>query len=254
MKIIDRIRQAADSIDSSEVRTYAAETAFILSLIPIPGIQQAGSIATRILDNAEIERKFSELEKRISLLSNSPGAGLGTGERAIKISEILHENSDLKSLAAEIAERIEAFLSEHKTEFVVETRNLSYQEIIDSSISAEFSAFISDGNSQNLLRGNKITSQKTQLTASNNSINRIHNTTFADGSKSVSMSGIAQKGNVSVSGTQVTFHGDSQLIFEAPMKGVCPICNTIIEVHKSDMAGYTHIQCPNCQTNLPIQY
>ncbi len=246
MKFLERIEGAAESVDKAKIKKNKGTLAFAISLIPIPGIQQAGAIATRVIDNAALDQRLSEIETKVRAVSDAAETAQNTAEEAVQIAEILKTNSQLASEFSALAKEIENYLREQEPDFVMETTNYSYQELIASSIEADFAAFISENNSENSVRNSQIRSPKTHLRATDGSINRIHNTEFTGAKGSVSMVGTAQTGDVSVSESSITFGPGSSLILESQVCKKCATCGGDIWFQPSTLKRAKHLKCPHC--------
>jgi DNA-directed RNA polymerase subunit RPC12/RpoP len=224
---------------------------FCLSLLPIPVIQQAGAALDRHLSDkaleAELERVWSRLEA-----TNAAVAKVEKLEAAIaEIAQTVQDDNDL--LAA--CEHLSATLAGKGSEFVVDTADKSYQEIVNSVVQAGRVFISATGGSTNVLENTKIVSPSTRLHASGGSRNFVDGTTFTDPSGTVGMKGIATQGNIHVSGNSVGFGPGSALIFGGnpnEVSGVCPKCGGRVTVDKRRLMGYSTVQCPHCSQVLPF--
>ncbi|AIQ15017.1 hypothetical protein [Paenibacillus durus] len=251
---IQRILATLNKLKSNDAVIKNADIlTFIISLLPIPGVQQVGQIANKIVTNEDLKNKFNSIKidilntnERINILDNQL-------ERIGMIAETVSNVSRLESLVSEFLNNLESDL-EKDSEFIVDTSNWSIQVLIKQIVEANFVSISARDFSQNHLRDTQIKSRMTHLSAHNHSSNIIDGTDFKGDSGSVTMNGISQFGNISATDSSVGFHGNSGLIFRSPdiLKGNCPSCNTLIQIEKQKLLGYSQIQCPNCKNIYPF--
>ena len=225
---------------------------FCLSMLPIPGIQQAGAALDRHLGDKAFEAKLEELWSEISA-ANELVSKVATLEEAIQeIAKTIEASPSLENKANQFI----ASLSTSQQEFSVLTENQSYQELRISIIHADISAFIAKSGSTNVIQGSTVNSERTHLHATDNSKNFVDGTTFQGASGAVSMKGITTQGPISVQGSGIGFGAGGSITFGGNpnlVSGNCPICNELLQVDKRELAKYSQIQCHRCKTVIPFK-
>lgn len=221
---------------------------FIVSLLPIPGVQQAGQIANKIVTNHDLKHKFQSIKNEIIETNNKISEMQTQIEKIGAIAQTVSNVTKLETKISEYINDITKLLNDKESEFIMDTSNWSVQVVIKQIIDAKFVSVSARDFSQNYLRETQINSKKTHLSAHNNSLNVIDGTEFKGSEGSVRMNGISQVGNVEVTGSSIGFHGNSAIIFGNPnvVSGNCPFCNSLIQIDKTRLIGYSRIQCPNC--------
>jgi hypothetical protein len=218
---------------------------FCLSLLPIPVIQQAGAaldrhLADKALD-AELDRVWSRLEA-----TNAAVAKIETLEAAIaEIAQTVQSNNDLLNFC----EHLSSTLAGKGSEFIVDTADKSYQQIVNSVVQAGRVFISATSGSTNVLENTKVESPSTRLHASGGSRNFVDGTTFTDYSGTVEMKGISTQGDIYVSGNSIGFGLGSELSFGGnpnEVSGMCPKCGLRVTVDKRRLIGFSSIQCPHC--------
>lgn len=249
------VRESADAIrklwDKHGIKAPFRLLGFCLSLLPIPVIQQAGSALDRHLSDkaldAELARVWLQLEA-----ANAAVAQVETLEAAItEIAQTVQGNKEL--LAA--CQHLSATLATTGSEFVVDTTDGSYQQIVNSVVQAARVFISATSTSTNVLENTKFLSRSTHLHASGGSRNFVSGTTFTDGVGTVGMQGISTQGNIRVSGNSVGIGPGSALIFGGnpnEVSGVCPKCQGRVTVDKRRLTGFSSVQCPHCSQVLPF--
>jgi hypothetical protein len=227
---------------------------FCMSLLPVPAIAQVGQMLDRHLSDKAFEREVNEIWSQIEAL-NSRVTGISTLEAAIQ--EVARTVASDESLSAKVKEFI-AGLRPDASEFSVITEDGSYQQILNSVISADVSHFIAKSGSTNFLSGVTVKSSKTTLHASGNSKNFVDNTNFQGPSGTTGMKRITATGSVQVADASVGFGpggaiglGVGGVVAFGPspfeMRSVCPKCQHTITADKRVLAKFTSVQCPNCK-------
>jgi hypothetical protein len=225
---------------------------FCLSLLPIPVIQQAGMALDRHISDKELEAELSKVWSQLQAVNDTIDKVESLEQAIAEIAQTVQSNSEL--LAA--CEHLSGTLASKCSEFVVDTTNNSYQQIVNSVIQAGKVLISAIGASTNVLENSQVISPSTHLHASGGSRNFVDGTTFTDGSGTVRMQGISTQGNIHVSGSSIGLASGGALIFgENPneVSGECPICRRSITVDKRMLTGYTSLQCPHCTNVLPFR-
>lgn len=235
-----------------------AYTAFLVSLIPVPGIQQTGQILDRIFSKKSLEIQIKDVWTSIRSIEESLEAVSEDVEKVKEIASIVNSQGELKERVEKIIQESIADIKEDKdSEWILETENWSYQEVLNSIVHADTAKIVTRNNSSNVLEDTEIRAKRTHLHASYNSRNFLNRTNFTSPGGSVGMQGISTQGNIFIEGSSVGFGENSALIFGGNpnlVKGNCPFCGMTIELDKRQLVGHTQIQCPNpvCQRILPF--
>lgn len=225
---------------------------FCLSMLPVPGIQQAGAALDKHLGDRAFEAQLAELWSEIAT-ANELVSKVETLEEAIQeIAKTIDSSPTLEAKANQFI----AKLGRNQKEFSVLTENKSYQEIRSSIIHADISAFVARGGSTNVIQGSTVNSEKTHLHATDNSKNYIDDTTFQGSGGAVSMNGISTQGPISVQGSGIGFGSGGSISFGGNpniLSGNCPACNEFLQVDKRELAKYSQMQCHKCKSVFPFK-
>jgi hypothetical protein len=227
---------------------------FLLSLLPIPGVQQAGQAVDRIFANKSLKNRLDNIWNEINIANNRISTIEDEFLRFQEIAGTIKYNRNLDDQINEVTQTIISELQE-QTEWVLETENWSYQSILNSIVEADFAQIIARNNSVNTIENTEIKAKKTHLHASNNSQNFVDKTKFSSNEGGVEMNGISTQGNVIVEGSGIGFGEGSALIFGGNpnlVSGNCPSCQTMLQVDKRQLNGYSQIQCDNCKRTMPF--
>jgi hypothetical protein len=225
---------------------------FCLSMLPIPGIQQAGAALDRHLGDKGFDAKLEALWAEISRANELVGK-VATLEEAIQeIAKTIEASPSLENKTKKFI----ASLSQSQKEFSVLTENQSYQELRRTIIHADISAFVARGGSTNVIQDSTVNSDRTHLHATDNSKNFVDGTTFQGSGGAVSMQGITTQGPISVQGSGVGFGAGGSISFGGNpnlVSGNCPVCNEYLQMDKRELAKYSQVQCHKCKTVLPFK-
>lgn len=241
--------------DSKGINKGIGYLGFIISLLPIPGIQQAGKVVDKIESKRSLNWKFEEVKSQIEN-ANTQIANIDDDIEKIKaIADTVNSHEEILKNLQQLISTILTELKQDDSEFIIDTKDWSVQTLVKQIIEADSVSVSAVNNSQNVLRDTKITARKTHLQAYNHSTNIIDGTEFEDHGGSVRMQGISQTGNIQVTGNSIGFGNNGTLIFGNPnmVRGNCPYCNYLIEIDKTRLCGYSSIQCPNCKRALPFK-
>lgn len=225
---------------------------FCLSMLPVPGIQQAGSTLERHLGDKAFETQLEEIWSEIAE-ANDLVSKVSTLEEAIQ--EIAKTIEASPTLEAKTSQFI-ASLGSSQKEFSVLTENQGYQELRSSIINADISAFVAKGGSTNVIQNSTVNSERTHLHAVDNSKNFVDGTTIQGSGGAVSMQGITTQGPKSVQGSGVGFGAGGSTSFGSNPNLVsanCPVCNELLQADKRELAKYSQVQCHKCKTVLPYK-
>ena len=232
---------------------------FCLSLLPVPIIPQIGQALDKHLSDQAFQREVDALWAHIESLNSTVGQ-VSTLELAIQeIAKTVSADQDTSA-------RVRTFLSKlggQATEFKVITEDNSYQQIVNSIITADLSLFSAHAGSTNVVIGTTVNSNSTTLLATKGSRNLVDNTKFQGSAGSVAMQKITTNGPIQVAGSSVGFGEGGSIGFgiggslgfgPSPFEvsATCPRCNASIKTDKRRLVGYTSVQCPNCKAVLPF--
>lgn len=256
MNIIDKAKQFVETVKIHLQNEHLTDDfsyyAFILSLLPIPGVQQVGQTVDRIFANQSLKNRLDSIWSEI----NSANDRISTIEdEFLKLHEIaatIKYNKNLNEQLGDVTQTIVAELQEQTT-WIVETEGWSYQSILNSIVEADFAQIIARNNSVNTIENSEIKAKKTHLHASNKSQNFVDKTKFTSPKGGVEMNGISTQGNIIVEGSGIGFGEGSAIIFGGNpnlVSGKCPFCQSMLQVDKRQLAGYSQIQCHNCKHTM----
>ena len=225
---------------------------FCLSMLPIPVIQQAGQALDRHLGDKAFEAELTSLWNEIKA-ANQLVARVATIEESIK------EIAKTIASSPQLEHKTKIFIGKLGTtqkEFSVLTENRSYQELLNTIVHADISAFVARGNSTNVIENSTINSERTHLHANDNSKNYVHGTTFQGTDGAVSMQGITTQGPISVQGSSIGFGAGGSIMFGGnpnEVSGNCPFCSALMRIDKRELSKYSQIQCYNCKRVMPFK-
>lgn len=267
MSIIDKAKQYLETVrihlQNENLTDEVSYYAFLISLLPIPGLQQAGQTIDRVFSNKSLKSKLDRLWEEL----NSTNEKIETIENEIeKLQEIagtIKYNNSLNEKFDNITKDILADLKEN-TDWILETENWSYQTILNSIVETDFAQIIARNHSMNTIENSEIIAKKTHLHASNNSSNNVDNTRFSGNNGIIEMNRISTQGNIFVEGSGIGFgeggsigfgEGGGLIFGENPnmVSGNCPFCQTAIQVDIRQLSGYRQIQCHNCKKIMPFK-
>ncbi|MFC2118155.1 hypothetical protein ACFLSY_05900 [Bacteroidota bacterium] len=263
MKIIEKAKELLGTVNihlkNENLHDDVSYIAFLLSLLPIPGIQQGSQIIDRISSNEALRIRLDDIWTAINDTNENVSQINDEIEKLQEIGGTVNCDNGLKEQVEQfIAEIIKDIETDDKSEWIMETENWSYQEVLNSIVEADFAGIIAKDNSVNVVENTEIKAKKTHLHASGNSKNFVDKTKFSSSKGSVGMEGISTQGNIIVEGSGIGFGDGGALIFGGNpniVSGNCPFCNAKIEIDKRQLAGYESIKCPNslCGKTVPFK-
>jgi hypothetical protein len=242
--------------DNEAVLNEADWLSFMISMLPVPGLQQVSQIANKIVNDNELNLRFEKIRQEIIQANEKISSLESDIERIGEIAVTVNNEAGLKKLIEEYLAQIIQSVDEDITEFTMDTSNWSFQALINSLIEADLVSISAIRYSQNVLKDSIVKSKKTHMRADDHSSNVVNGTKFSGEKGSVEMRGITQKGHISVENSSIGFHGNSALIFGRPpgaLTGNCPICGTTIQVTREQIRGYDAIKCHSCNSVLPFK-
>jgi hypothetical protein len=220
---------------------------FCLSMLPVPGIQQAGAALDRHLGDKAFEAELEVLWAEISAANELVGQ-VATLEEAIQeIAKTIEASPNLQTKTSEFIDS----LGSNQIEFSVLTENQSYQELRSSVIHADISEFVATGGSTNVIQDSTIHADTTHLHATDNSRNFVDRSTFQGSRGAVSMQGITTQGPIIVQGSGIGFGAGGSISFGSNPNLVsanCPVCNELLQADKRELFKYSQVQCYKCKT------
>ena len=219
---------------------------FCLSLLPIPGIQQAGASLEKHLSDKEFQSELNQVWDAIRETNEKVESIENVEEAIVEIAETVNGSPDLLKLS----ENFSSYLHSQESSFSMETDDHSYQELVNSLVQAGRVLISATNQSTNVIENTKVESPSTHLHASGGSRNYVDNTSFTDQGHSVGMQGISTEGDIHVTGNSqgfgrsggtLNFGGNPNLV-----SGNCPNCSQKIQLDKRQLLGHDRIQCPHC--------
>lgn len=253
MNIIEKAKELVQTVKihlkNEHLHDDVSFTAFWISLLPIPGLQQCNQVIDRISSNEALKIKLGSIWSEIKNINNNITSIEDDIKKLQEIGGTVNCNKSLKNkIEKTIEEIIDELKLDEETEWIMETENWSYQEVLNSLVEADFTSIIAKNNSNNVVENTEFRTKKTHLHAKDNSKNFIDKTKFNSPKGSVGMDGITTQGNIIVQGSGIGFGAGSSLTFGGNpnlVSGNCPFCNTKIQVDKRKLMDYTSIRCPN---------
>ena len=242
--------------DNPAVLEDADLLTFVISLLPLPGVQQAGQIANRIVVNRSLNTKLTALKDEIHK-TNEKIANLEDGIQRVGAFALTAESvAAIETMVRDMVNAVVEELGESTSEFSMETSDWSMQVLIKQIVEADLVSISAIRGSQNILSDTKVRAKKTRLRAHDHSTNILDGTEIGDDSGSVGFRGIGQTGDVSVGPNSIGFHGTGgSLNFGAKPDTVsadCPACTKQIIVERHSLVGKTHVKCPHCGGVFPF--
>lgn len=258
MGIIERAKEYLEVVkihlSNQHLTDDVSYYAFLVSLLPIPGVQQVGQVVDRIFTNMSLKTVLDSIWDEINLTNKNISSIQNEVERLQEIAGTVKYN---KNIDEKIAQIITLLLSdlENSTEWVLKTENWSYQSVLNSIVETDFAQIVSRNNSVNIVENSEIRANRTHLHASDHSRNFFDKTKFINNHGSIGMDGISTNGNLFVQGNSIGFGEGSSIIFGGNpnlKRGYCPFCQSPIEIDIRQLVGYTQLQCPNCKKIMPF--
>jgi hypothetical protein len=146
---------------------------FIISLLPIPVVQQAGQILNKIVNDHSLKTKFDDIKREI-FDTNEKIEFIGDElERIREIAKSVNQVSKFERKVEALSDQLLSAVKQENTEFVIDTQRSSVQVLIKQIIDADFVGISAIDGSQNVIRGTQIAAKNTRLTAHDNSMNYI---------------------------------------------------------------------------------
>jgi hypothetical protein len=235
---------------------------FFVSLLPVPGVQQAGQAANKIVQDRNLYVRFTELRDSILATNERIDTLESELDRIGEIVKTVGAVSNIQRAVEDFVAMVAAELNATGSEFLVDTSHYSSQTILNQLVEVDWAAISARGHSHNVLHNTRIRARRTHLVAHDHSTNLIDGAEFPGHDGSVEMRSLSQQGNISVSGSSVGFgeggtlgFGEGgALLFGPPetISGRCPMCSFEIRIERHMLQGKTHIQCPKCLRILPF--
>jgi DNA gyrase/topoisomerase IV subunit A len=254
--ILDIFDILSNNADLKDQLSYAS---FLVSLLPIPGIQQAGMVISKITSDNLLKQQFNEILDEIKKVNTEIGTLKHGLDQIKEISGIIKYNSEINKKFSSFVDKAKEKISVEESSWTMLTNNESYQEIINSFVEADNIEFISNNQSINFIENTEVKSNKTLFKADNKSTNYIKKSSFNDkaGRGAVSMDGINTFGNVEVEGSGISIIGGGSGITIGgnpnQLSGICPICNQKLFVDKINVQNGMKVRCWNCTSVLDLK-
>ncbi|HBD93213.1 MAG TPA: hypothetical protein DDY71_16725 [Spirochaetia bacterium] len=259
MEIKDKIKGIFDILkiiwNNKALHNDLSYYSFILSLLPIHGLQQTAQVFDKIFSNKELNLRFEDLWQEINSINSKLKDINDLALKYHEIAGIVKYNENLNNkISLAITDTIQ-YLKNEKSEWTMLTEDWSYQEVINSIVTVDYAQIISINGSKNIIENTEIKANRTLLHASDKSKNYVNNTTFTGLSGAVGMNNVATEGNIVVEDSGIGFGNGGAIYFgDNPhlVNGKCPFCNTEIQIDKRKLIGYSQIKCFNCKKEMPF--
>lgn len=231
---------------------------FCLSLLPIPGIQQAGQALDRHLSDKDVDRRLQSLWDEVIRIDAAAGKVQRLEDSIAQIARVVASSPVLQQQTLVLAQGLAA----KQREFSAIAEAGSLQEFLRVLIDAESVYLGAHAGSRTELHGTKVLAERTTLHTTGGSETRVSDTSFHGSQGSVGMHNVSTQGLIGVQGSGVSFGGDGSAIgfaeggvlsFGAPQTTLtCPRCGTQVQVsHESARPG-AQVQCPKCHLIAPV--
>jgi hypothetical protein len=245
---------------------------FVLTLLPIPGVQQAAQVTQRLADNQGLNLKLSEIWQAIARTNEAVRTIDDLSLKVETITNTVRFNSELQRKVEEAIAELKQNLAQDDSSWAVETSGCSTQQLMNVIVEASTVSVSADGNSKNFLDRVSVAAKHTKLTATNGSLNSISDSSFKGPAGEVRMQGEhTQRGNVTLQDSSVGFSGDSEVQFGGWRMGTrdgnfvigtvqpavpllrCPICQAQFP-RPANAIAFTGCQCPKCGARSMLPY
>jgi len=165
MKILEKTKELLDIVKihltNEHLHDDVSYTAFILSLLPIPVFQQCNQIIDRISSNKALKIRLDEIWTEINSTNDKVSQINVDIEKLQEIGGTVNYNKNLKVQVEKlVSEIIKDLKSDNDSEWIMETENWSYQEVLNSIIETDFVAIIAKDNSVNMVKNTEIKTKK----------------------------------------------------------------------------------------------
>ena len=127
---------------NTEFKDELAYASFIVSLLPIPGLQQATMTLSKISSDASLNQQFNEIWGEVKKLNKDIVNLKQDFEQIRTISGTIKYNSKLNEKFSTFIDEAKQKISNEESSWTMLTINESYQEIIDSIVEADNTKFI----------------------------------------------------------------------------------------------------------------
>ncbi len=252
------IYEEMQKVENETIREKADIFTFLIGLLPVPIVQQAGQIANKIVSDAKLNKRFEKLSDDI----HSTNAHIATIESDIeRIGEMAKTVAMVTGLQKQVDELVNMLVD---SEFVMDTSNYSSQALINQMIDVDWAEISAVHHSHNILRNTKLRSRKTHLIAHDHSSNVIDGADFAGSGDTIYMDRVVQKGINEVADGQLGFGEGGEIGFgingmigwgpPETVSATCPRCGNGITAYRRDIVGKAFFQCPHCYTLLPSKF
>lgn len=227
---------------------------FLVSLLPLPVIQQSAQVLDRMLNNHNLKLKFDEIWMFMTSNFEQLNKLEIEFEKIKELASLVNKNEDIRQRICELLD--EVVVQDKETQWVLETTNNSIQSILNVIINYDFAKIIAEDHSNNSIVNSNFNVKNAHLIARNNSSNYFDKTSFNDiNVGSVSMENITTKGDVFVRGNAIGLMDGSEIIFGTNpnlVSGECPFCKTKLVFDKRNLIGKKNVQCKTCLKTLML--
>ncbi len=240
--------------DNEKIVEDASYYTFLISLLPLPVIQQSAQVLDRMLNNHSLKLKIDEIWVFMTSNFEQLNKLEIEFEKIKELASLVNNNDDIKQRISGLLD--EVVFQDKETEWVLETTNNSFQSFLNVIVNYDFAKIIAEDYSNNSIVNSNFNVKNAHLIARNNSSNYFDKTSFNDSSVgSVRMDNISTKGDVFVQGNTIGLMGGGEITFRLNpniVSGDCPFCKTKLFFDKQNQIGKKNIQCSNCLKILMI--
>ena len=233
-------------------RKWVGVAGFLTSLVPVPGVQQAGQIADRLASNADTKRRMEAVWDELTRVNSQLGRIDDLETLIARIATTVQNNDALQAQVRALAENLSPF----QESFTMLAERGSLQNLINSLVEAHEVSIVTQSGSRTEVSNTTINARRTHLHTTGNSQSLFNNTHFRGQGGAIGMNNIRTQGNITVQGSGIGFGEGSGIVFgegsqvsfggPAPMQLACPRCNSVIPAPTKTPVLGALIVCPRC--------
>lgn len=238
---------------------------FVLTLLPIPGVQQAAQVTQRMADNRGLNLKLEEIWQAISTTNQAVRAIDNLDQKVEAIANTVRYNSELQRRVEEAIAELKQDLAQTDSTWSVETSGCSTQELVNVIVEASHVTISAVDGSRNALQGMNVTAQQTRLIADGGSHNSVRDSTFAGQKGTIAFNGdhtvrgavnvqdaslgFGDRSSIQMGNFRIGTTGDGGFSFDfmrpARPSLICPKCRWTF-VRPDNVSTLLQLPCPKC--------
>ena len=264
MSVNDKFISIYAEMENSEnetIRDKADIFTFIIGLLPVLGVQQAGQIANKIITEKKLNERNEKLTNDLYSTNTKIEVIESEIERIGEMGKTVAMVTSLQQQVDELVRMLGESLNQDSSEFVVDTSNYSSQTILNQMINVDWAAISAVHHSHNELRNTRLRAKRTHMRAHDHSSNLIDGTDFLGSGDTIRMNEIVQKGIAEVSDGHLGLGHDGEIGFSEKsllawgppetVSATCPAYGNLITVERRNVVGRLYFECPQCKAAFP---